>query len=417
LNGETSWRGRQQQIFNLQNKVSELQKKLAAAGRPSSRSSNTSALSSYQSPLAASMHDERIRTTIKKIEQERKDNQEKLQLELDIFRKENSRLKEKCEAAKSRNQILSQELKNMKSQVSTLLEKGKHDDDLVSALMREQEYLKQLNSKLSKEKENLESHSNNRVLKTKHETQANNELKEQIEAQQRKVRELEEELKALKKARSHDKEAEKAKKNHEAPDPEQRPLSKLKQSLIPTPPTSAERRTGYTNRFRRASASSESTSSKIQLQETKPMLQAAEVERDRLIELSELLQKRLNSATEECLACENKVIEYRRLNAKLEKQVERLKSDGNSKMQNNKIRPVSRGNKKLSRTSDELHEEIEMLQTKLEIQKDENDALKEALSSTLKAKDDDMKIYQEMVEQTKHIYLQGLKQIKQGPEP
>ena len=73
---------------------------------------------------------------------------------------------------------------------------------------------------------------------------------------------------------------------------------------------------------------------------------------------------RLNSATEECLACENKVIEYRRLNAKLEKQVERLKSDGNSKMQNNKIRPVSRGNKKLSRTSDELHEEIEMLQTK-----------------------------------------------------
>ena len=37
---------------------------------------------------------------------------------------------------------------------------------------------------------------------------------------------------------------------------------------------------------------SESTSSKIQLQETKPMLQAAEVERDRLIELSELLQKR-----------------------------------------------------------------------------------------------------------------------------
>ena len=37
---------------------------------------------------------------------------------------------------------------------------------------------------------------------------------------------------------------------------------------------------------------SESTSSKIPLQEAKPMLQAAEVERDRLIELVELLQKR-----------------------------------------------------------------------------------------------------------------------------
>ena len=53
------------------------------------------------------------------------------------------------------------------------------------------------------------------------------------------------------------------------------------------------------------------------------------------------------------------------------------------------------------------------LGNRLEIQKDENDALKEALDSTLKAKDEDMKIYQEMVEQTKFIYLQGLKQIKQ----
>ena len=115
--------------------------------------------------------------------------------------------------------------------------------------------MKQLNSKLSKEKENLEAHSNNRILKAKHETEANTQLKEQIEAQQRKVKELEEELKALKKAKSHEKEAEKAKKKHEAPDLEQRPLSKLRNSLIPTPPTSADRRTGYTNRFRRASAS------------------------------------------------------------------------------------------------------------------------------------------------------------------
>ena len=52
-------------------------------------------------------------------------------------------------------------------------------------------------------------------------------------------------------------------------------------------------------------------------------------------------------------------------------------------------------------------------ENRLEIQKDENNALKEALDSTLKAKDDDMRIYQEMIEQTKYIYLQGLKQVKQ----
>ena len=53
---------------------------------------------------------------------------------------------------------------------------------------------------------------------------------------------------------------------------------------------------------------------------------------------------------------------------------------------------------------------------RLEIQKDENGALKEALDSTLRAKDEDMKIYQAMVEQTKYIYLEGLKHIKQTSE-
>ncbi len=50
---------------------------------------------------------------------------------------------------------------------------------------------------------------------------------------------------------------------------------------------------------------------------------------------------------------------------------------------------------------------------RLEIQADENDALKEALNSTLKAKNDDIRIYQEMSEQTKIIFIQGMKQLKQ----
>ena len=55
-----------------------MQRKLVQSTRSSSRDGNMSALSamSYQSPLAMSMHDEKIRSTIKKIEQERKDNQQ-----------------------------------------------------------------------------------------------------------------------------------------------------------------------------------------------------------------------------------------------------------------------------------------------------------------------------------------------------
>lgn len=54
---------------------------------------------------------------------------------------------------------------------------------------------------------------------------------------------------------------------------------------------------------------------------------------------------------------------------------------------------------------------------RLEIQKDENDALKEALNSTLKAKEEDLKYYQDMMEQTKKIFLQGLRQFRQGSAP
>ena len=54
---------------------------------------------------------------------------------------------------------------------------------------------------------------------------------------------------------------------------------------------------------------------------------------------------------------------------------------------------------------------------RLAIQTDENDALKEALSSTLKSKEEDLKFYQEMMDQTKKIFLQGLRQFRQNSAP
>ena len=124
------------------------------------------------------------------------------------------------------------------------------------SFQREQEHFKQLNLKISKEKEELESYSSSRVVKAKQELEINSELKQQIEAQERKVKNLEDELEALKKAKSHEKEMERVqeKGRNEMIDLEQRPFSK--RSLIPTPPTSADRRIGYTNRFRRTTSAS-----------------------------------------------------------------------------------------------------------------------------------------------------------------
>ena len=49
----------------------------------------------------------------------------------------------------------------------------------------------------------------------------------------------------------------------------------------------------------------------------------------------------------------------------------------------------------------------------LSLQRDENMALKAALQSTLKAKEEDLNLYNEIMEQTKLVFLEGLKQYKQ----
>lgn len=46
------------------------------------------------------------------------------------------------------------------------------------------------------------------------------------------------------------------------------------------------------------------------------------------------------------------------------------------------------------------------------LQRDENEALKAALESTLKAKEEDLRMYNDMIEQTKLVFLQGLRQIR-----
>lgn len=50
----------------------------------------------------------------------------------------------------------------------------------------------------------------------------------------------------------------------------------------------------------------------------------------------------------------------------------------------------------------------------LEIQRDENDALKAALQSTLQSKQEDNKLYHQMMEETKAVFLHSLRLFRQG---
>ena len=49
---------------------------------------------------------------------------------------------------------------------------------------------------------------------------------------------------------------------------------------------------------------------------------------------------------------------------------------------------------------------------RLSIQLENNDALKQALEESLQSKDEDLKVFHKMVEETKKIFLQGLRQFR-----
>jgi len=51
---------------------------------------------------------------------------------------------------------------------------------------------------------------------------------------------------------------------------------------------------------------------------------------------------------------------------------------------------------------------------RLDIQRDENEALKVALESTLRAKEDDIKMYMDMMEETKKVFVQGIQQVRKN---
>jgi len=147
--------------------------------------------------------------------------------------------------------------------------------------------------------------------------------------------------------------------------------------------------------------------------ESKSLCQAAEVERDRLLELVSLLQRRVDEAKSIELDAINKWQQERRQVAHMEKQLSRVQAG----------QGVAKGKGKGYGTGSGVQErpakmeELEELSTRLAIQTDENDALKEALNSTLKAKEEDLKFYQEMMDQTKKIFLQGLRQFRQNSAP
>jgi len=386
LNSSSGWRGRQQQILSLQTKVSDLQQQVGSYEKKKNPSRNAFLNEGLSNANQLSHHDEKNRLYMRKLELEKKEQKEKLQKELDETVLERNSLKEKSHATKARIQILTKDVKTLKEQVSTYSEKGKHDDELISALLREQEFLKKENQKLKEETKSVKiSNVGERVMKPSGEVHTIDQEKENliknlqtnIKIQEDKVDQLELEISSLRKNKSH----------------------------IPKPPSSASGSAKSTRRPYSSSNSFGGDSLEMQLHESKSISEAAYIEKEKLSELVHILEERNENLIKSLLDRDYIISELKNTNVKLEKKID--KSVTNNLAKKGLVKKDKR------KSMETIQDELEELDTKLSIQLDNNDALKEALDTTLKAKEDDLKIYNEMVSQTKKIFLQGMRQYKQ----
>ena len=448
LNEPSGWRGRQQQITSLQNKVNELKAQLNDATR-SKQGQTTNGFQNFnaQRVTTPSFHDEKHKQMLRKMEKSKKEEYEKVNVELHLLNEEHQKLQTKFDAAKTRNKILSSELKGLKEQTKMLLEKGAHDDELIAALMREQERLKKT---VEKKNSQIAEHREEKVQeRVQQDTELVATLTQLCKEREEKVAKLERELNSLAihlaktPARQHTGSADKATITDELTiDERPSPLLDCQQNdsetlvskhqkveaqprrrrvvrsssgknssastLPPTPPRSGSGR-------RKASGMSSNglyNNSSAHFEEYQTLYEATKVERDKLIELVAVFQQREKEVQGSTSKMSSEVKTLQRQNVELEKKLARVQAQRSA--QDKKHQRQRTG------TSEEKSTEpyyVEELETQLAIQKDENDALKEALESTLDGKKEDFQYYQDIVEQTKRVFLQGLHQYRQTSSP
>ncbi|XP_053301662.1 coiled-coil domain-containing protein 13 [Pleuronectes platessa] len=170
LSSPSSFTGRAQQVLALQTRVRDLEQQLKQSTRQQQPSVQTEEKSLGTGVSLKTIPQQRNLSFIRKIENEKQKDFERISVEHDNLQKENADLKKMMEASKARNKILSTEMKTLKVQVSTLLMKGKHDDELVDSLLKTQAQMqealnKQQNYQFQQSQQSSELAVQNALLK------------------------------------------------------------------------------------------------------------------------------------------------------------------------------------------------------------------------------------------------------------
>ncbi|XP_074701742.1 coiled-coil domain-containing protein 13 isoform X3 [Strix aluco] len=411
-----SWRGRAQQILVLQSKVRELENQLCQNKTRTSLSEADEELLALTDTRKLSAQEKNL-LKIRSLEKEKKETLEKLTGQYDALQKSHEEVKKKLDASKARNKILCNEVKILKEQIITLLEKGKHDDELIDALLIQQkqmqEILKHLSQKDEKNKESQEmlgQHLNSEIPKKNCLIE---QLRQMVVEREAKVKELEEEIEQL---TLQDKSAHQGDSSGAADTPPSQHLEDPGFTLF-KPLSSGSNQVGKIGSARLAGTGSPDLKVlQTQITEHKALCQAAEVERDRLLELVTVLQKRVEEGSEKVWKAEKRLQEEQQRCVVLEQQLEKLQMDPDQSASHSKLTLNWSDRKELSAAQLSelpLESQIEELSARLVTQLDENEALKAALQTTVRKKEEDFKLYQDTVDQVKDIFLQAIQQQKE----
>lgn len=346
------WRGRAQQIITLQNKVNELQKKVKLAGEP---------LGSSPGLNSAVNADTRQVHALKKLEATKKKSLADSELELGSLKSEYSKLEQQCLALKSRNKTLTADLKSIRERVGS--REGKVWGGIQEASCDSQTVAKvtlDASDKFSLEQQN-------KKLQTQL-TKCVNELHSLKEVTQKRSK-------------------------NKAKQPRSAPQAGPLPPLIPPPGMRGSKQPSPSLNTTNSAGLSIKTMPPENSFNRDMLTEVAHIEKERLSELVLSLQLRLHSSADKMIHTEMELRNARQKITRLEKQVIRIPTRTNIRAG---VQTV---------TTSELEAE-------LEIQRNENEVIKETLNQTRQDKLTDMKLFQDTIRETKQLFVESVKQLQ-----
>ncbi|XP_040910997.1 coiled-coil domain-containing protein 13 [Toxotes jaculatrix] len=335
-----SFRGRSQQILALQTRVRDLEQQL----NRSTQQRQPSVLSVEEEFLGMGVllktpSQDRNLSYIRTIEKEKREAFERISVEYEALLKDHEDVKKKLDASRARNKSLSVEMKTLKAQISTLLEKGKHDDELVDALLKQQTQMQEVLRRLTQQQNEQckETQQSPRQQLSSEPSEHNpfiQKLQQLVAEKEAKIKELEEKILQLS-VEGEGVERESVLKatisssgfSPEEGDMDKRirfsgSVSKFGHKLVlPAVGGSIEHKGPGSSKCPQCSA--DVSALMTQCSEYKILC----VEKDRLIELVNVLQIKEREMNQRSLEAEQKYQEERRRTVILEQQLERTKLD------------------------------------------------------------------------------------------